>query len=104
LSLPESFQINLRTLNGTDTQETQEAARWFARYPVHPERVVPLLVRGFADPLTSRDCASALRAYGLRAGFTVDRLVTPDRTNSWEATWVVEGIEPVTAKKTRLKR
>jgi hypothetical protein len=104
---PEASQILLRALNSTDTLEVLEAARWFARNPVDPERVVPLLVKGFQDPDTRSDCATALRAYGPRAKFVVERLVTlaknNDRRVSSDATWVLEAIDPEAAKKARAK-
>ena len=80
---------------------------WFARYPVDPERVVPLLVWGFDRPSTRHDCALALRAYGPRARFAVERFTTLARTNNWEisslATSVLEGIDPEAAKKAGVK-
>jgi hypothetical protein len=104
---PETLQIMFRALNGPDMENIQSGARWFARYPVDPERVVPLLVWGFDRPSTRHDCALALRAYGPRARFAVERFTTLARTNNWEisslATSVLEGIDPEAAKKAGVK-
>ena len=103
---PEAFQIMLRALSSTDPELITAGARWFQRQPLDPERVVPLLVRSFEDPLTRSDCASALRAYGLQARAAVAQLVTLAESNdpyvSSKAKWVLEGIDPVAAKKARV--
>ena len=96
----------LRALNSTDSVEVEGGARWFERHPLDPERVVPLLLKGFEYPGTRSDCACALRAYGPWARFAVERLVTLTRSKypavSLEATWVLAGIDPEAAQKARV--
>lgn len=104
---PEALQIMLRALNSTDVQEIEAGAKWFYRYPVEPERVVPLLVKGFENSFARSDCALALRVYGSRAKFAVERLATfakdKDPAVSSVATWVLEGIDQEATKKAGVK-
>jgi hypothetical protein len=71
---PQTLQIMLRALDSNDPGLITAGARWFRRYPLESERVIPLLVRNFEDPLTRSDCASALQAYGPQARLAVEHL------------------------------
>jgi len=94
----EGCQIMLGALNSSDHEAIHAGASWFARYPVDPERVVPLLLSNFECILDRRDCALALRAYGPRAKGAAEWLQTFAQTNDWwaspEVNWVLEAIDP----------
>ena len=97
----------LRALESTDPEGIDAGARWFMRHPVDPERIIPLLVRGFEYSYAIYDCALALRIYGPRARFVIEKLVTLTKSNDERvptlATWALEGIDPEVAKKTGVK-
>lgn len=104
---PEAQQVMLRALNSTDRDQITAGAKWFYRYPIDSERVVPLLVKGFENPFARGDCAMTLRVYGPRAKLAVERLETLARTNDLDvspvATWVLEGIDLEAAKQAGVK-
>lgn len=104
---PEALQVMLRALNSTDRDQITAGAKWFYRYPINSERVVPLLVNGFENPFARGDCAMTLRVYGARAKFAVERLETFARTNDPDispvAARVLEAINPKAAKQGGVK-
>jgi len=81
-----------------------DVVQWFERHSPGPENVVvPALITGIesTDNGTKNRCAYALRAYGPRAAFAVDRLVAFTKTNNWpvasSAAWALKAIDPQAA-------
>jgi|SRR6516162_6482669 hypothetical protein len=100
-------QLMIEALHHPDMRDRQAATTWFARNTVAADKVVPLLLRGLEDDAMRSDYADALRAYGPKATFVADVLISLARTNnpatSSVATWALMGIDQEAAKRAGVK-
>jgi hypothetical protein len=100
---PEAFSIMASALGHADPADRRAGLRWFRSNPVNAERIVPLLVHGLEDDAARTDFAETLRAYGPKAGFVVESLLTLAKTNDRPtasvASWALGAIDPAAAKR-----
>jgi hypothetical protein len=99
----ETLKMMLEGLSRADMRDRQAATRWFGQNTVATEEVVPILLRGLEDDAMRSDYADALRAYGSKARFVVEPLITLARTNnpatSSVAVWALMGVDKEAAFK-----
>ncbi len=93
----DTLVLMFQVLTYPDYQDRTVAARWFRRTRCEAERVVPFLLKGLEDPAMKSEYAQALGAYGERARFVVEPLLslakTNDRAISSAALWALSGID-----------
>jgi hypothetical protein len=92
----ESLSIMLKALYHAVPADRQAAVKWFAKNPLFPEKIVPVLVHGLEDDAMRGDYAEGLRAYGPAAKFAIEPLMalasTNDRATASVASWALEAI------------